>query len=83
MKEYMEGLRYDTDIASLTGTHKGLNHEEKLFRTHKSRWVLVYEFSSPGAAMNPLTEEQAESWMRDHQLMYALDEYFPGKVEDA
>ena len=83
MKEYMEGVRYDTNKAEHIASHWGTNHQEMLYRTLKGHWVLVYEFKAPGTAMNPLTEAQAESWMRDHQLMDALDECFPGKVEDA
>ena len=84
MKEYMDGLRWDTDKAKMVAEHKGEPaHIETIYLTASGRWFLVYTFHQPGVAFNPLTKEQALSWMKDHQLMEAIDQEFPGTVEDA
>jgi len=84
MKEYMDGLRWDTSKAEKVAEHKGEPaHIETLYHTPTGRWFLVYTFQQPGTAFNPLTDKQVLSWMKDHQLMEAIDQNFPGEIADA
>ena len=83
MKEYMEGLRWDTEKAGKVAEHGEPAHTETLYRTDNGRWFILYTFTKPGAAMNPINEDQALEWMKDHQLMTEMDDVFPGAIKDA
>lgn len=83
LSEFIDGMRYNTDNAELIAVHEEPNHTENLLKTPNGRWYLVYEFHAPGAAINPMEEDQVFSWMKDHQLMSGIDMHFAKRVPDA
>lgn len=84
MKEFIDGMRYDTTRAVSVATHEEPSHTETLYLTKQGRWYIVYSWhTAPGAAINPIERDQAFSWMKDHQLMGALDEHFSDRIQDA
>ena len=93
MKKIVNGLLYNTDkanqICSLF-TNGGV--EETLFRTKKENWfVYSVKHSSDDWGNSqiseqdivPLSNDGALGWLRGHDFIDTLIEYFPEEVEEA
>ncbi len=84
MKELMNGLRWDTDECKLVAEWwGGRGHTDSLYKTKSGKYLLVQVFTAPGKTSAPLSDDEAFGWLKDHQLIEAIDELFPGRLENA
>jgi len=70
--------------------------EETLYRTTKGAFFLygkgnaMSKYATPvqcgtrgGEDITPLSDDQAQQWLEENQLINALEQYFPESIEDA
>lgn len=94
MKKIVDNLLYDTDKAEeICSRHGEGGITEVLFRTKKENWFLVYsQYSSNddyGSSyvqkqdLVPMTVREVLDWLKKHEFIDELIEYFPEELEEA
>jgi len=84
-----------TDHGAGLGRGDPDNFDEALYRTKKGNWFLAgsggsrTKYARPcgnmtggGSAIILVSEDEAMAWLEGHKKTEAIEEYFPGRVEE-